>query len=49
MGGTIDMNIEIFFESSMGFLKIMALQIFPKYSQSYINLNVKIRSKFNCL
>ena len=49
MGGTIDMNIEIFWETSMGFLKIMALQVFPKYSQSYVNLNVKIRSKFNCL
>ena len=49
MGGTIDMNIEIFWETSMGFLKIMALQVFPKYSQSYVNLNVKIKSKFNCL
>ena len=33
----------------MGFRKSVVLQLFPKYSQSYVNLNVKGRAKFNCL
>ena len=32
-----------------GFSKRCGLQLFPKYSQSDVNLNVKSRSKFNCL
>ena len=28
-------------ETSVGFLKCVNLQLFPKYSQSYLNLNVK--------
>ena len=31
--------------TSVGFLKCVALQLFPKYSQSYVNLNVKKESK----
>ena len=36
-GGPIDMNVE----SSVGFLKYIVLRLFPKYSQSYVNLNAK--------
>ena len=46
MGGRIDMNADVFWETSVGFLKCVVLQIFPKYSQSYVNLNVKSREKF---
>ena len=49
MGSPIDMNVDVFWETSVGFLKCVVLQLFPKYSQSYVNLNVKIRAKFNCL
>ena len=43
MGGFIDMNVGVFWETSVGFLKTVAvvLQLFPKYSQNYVNLNVK--------
>ena len=41
MGGPIDMNVGVFWETSVGFLKSVVLQLFPKYSQSNINLNVK--------
>ena len=41
MGGSIGMNVGVFWETSGGFLKCVLLQIFPKYSQSYANLNVK--------
>ena len=33
--------------TSLGFLKKVVLQAFPKYSQSYVNLNVKKQSKIN--
>ena len=49
MGGPIDMNVGAFWETSAGFLKCVALQFFPKYSQSNVHLNVKSRAKFNCL
>ena len=49
MGSPIDMNVDVFWETSVGFLKSVVLQLFPKYSQSYVNLNVKSRAKFNCL
>ena len=49
MGGSIDMNVDVFWETSVGFLKSVVLQLFPKYSQSNVNLNVKSRAKFNCL
>ena len=49
MGGPIDMNIGVFWETSAGFLKSVVLQLFPKYSQSNVKLNVKNRWKFNCL
>ena len=49
MGNPIDMNVGVFWETSMGFLKSVILRLFPKYSQSNLNLNIKSRSKFNCL
>ena len=49
MGGPIDMNVKLFGETSAGFLKCVVLQLFPKYSQSYVSLNIKSRAKFNCL
>ena len=49
MGSPIDLNVDVFRETSVCFLKCVVLQLFPKYSQSYVNLNVKSRAKFNCL
>ena len=49
MGGPVDMNIGVFWETSVGFLKSVILQLFPKHSQSYVDLNVKSRPNFNCL
>ena len=49
MGRSIDMNFGVFWEISVGFLKWVGLKLFLKYSQSYVNLNVKIRAKFKCL
>ena len=43
-GQPIDMNVSVFWETSVGFLKNVVLQLFPKYSQSNVNLNVKSRS-----
>ena len=48
MGGPIDMNAGVFLGTFVGFLKSVVLQLFPKYNQSYVNLNVKSREKFNC-
>ena len=48
MGSSIDTNIDVFWETSVGFLKSVVLQLFPKYSQSNVNLNVKSRAKLNC-
>ena len=36
-------------DTPVDFLKSVVLQLFPKYSQSNVNLNVKSRAKFNCL
>ena len=47
MGSPIDMNVDVFWETSVSFLKSVVLQLSPKYSQSNANLNVKSRSKFN--
>ena len=47
MGGSIDMNVRVFWETYVGFPKSVVLQLFPKYSQSYANLNVKSRPEFN--
>ena len=44
MGGHINMNGGVFWEASVGFLKCVVLQLFPKYSQSNVNLNVKSRA-----
>ena len=49
MGSPIDMNVGVLWETSMGFLKSVVLQLFPKYNQSYVNLNIKSKAKFNCL
>ena len=49
MGGSIDMNVGVFWETSVGFLKSLVLQLFLKYSQSNVNLNVKSRVKSNCV
>ena len=49
MGGLIDIYVDMFWDTSAGFLKCVVLQLFLKYSQSYANLNVKSREKFNCL
>ena len=49
MGGPIDINVGIFWETPVDFLKSVVLQLFLKYNQSDINLNVKSRAKFNCL
>ena len=45
----ININVDVFCETSVGFLKKVVLQFFPKYSQSYVNLNIKSRPDFNCL
>ena len=45
----ININVDVFCETSVGFLKKVVLQLFPKYSQSYVNLNIKSRPDFNCL
>ena len=47
MGSSIDMNVGVFTETSFGFLKSVVFQLFPKYSQSYANFNVKSRPKLN--
>ena len=49
MSGPIDMNFGVFLETSVSFLKSVVLQLFPKYSQSNVNLNVKSRAELNCL
>ena len=49
VGGPVDMNVSVHWEVSVSFLKSVVLEFFLKYSQSYVNLNVKRRSKFNCL
>ena len=46
MEGSIDIDVGVFWETSVGFLKIVVSQLLPKYSQSYGNLDVKIRPKF---
>ena len=32
MDSSIDMNVDVFWETSVGFLKSMILKLFPKYS-----------------
>ena len=43
MGSPIDMNVDVFWETSVGFLQSVVLQLFPKYSQSNMNVNAKSR------
>ena len=45
MGSPVDINIGTFWETFAGFLKSVILQLFSKYSQCNVNLNVKSRSK----
>ena len=40
MDGPIDMNFGVLWEAPVDFLKSVVLQLFPKYSQSNVNLNV---------
>ena len=47
MGDPIDMNLCLFWETSVGFLKSAVSQLFPKYCQSNDNLNVRSSPKFN--
>ena len=47
MGGPTDLNFGVFWETFVGFLKTVVLELFPKYSQSHGNSNVKSRPKFN--
>ena len=47
MGTSIYLNVGVFWDTSVGILKSVVLQLFAKYSQSYVNLNVKSRPKFN--
>ena len=47
MGGPTDMDVGVFWKTSVVFLKSVASQLFSKYSQSYINLNVKSNPEFN--
>ena len=49
MDSPIDMSVDVLWETSVSFLKSVILQLFPKYNQSNINVNVKSRSKFNWL
>ena len=49
MGSPIDMDVGVFWETYVDFVKSAVLQLFPKYSQSNVNLNVKSRAKLNCL
>ena len=42
MGASIDMTVGLLWETFVGIQKSAALQLFPKYSQSYTNLNVKV-------
>ena len=49
MGGPVDVNADVFSETSVVFIKCVVLQLFQKYSQSYVVSNVKSRAKFNCL
>ena len=43
LGGPVDMNLGMFWKTFVGFLKRVALQFSPKYSQRYVNFYVKNR------
>ena len=49
MGSPINMKTDFFRETFVALLKCVLLQLFPKYSQSYVNLTVKSRAKFKWL
>ena len=42
MDGSIDVNVGVVWETSVGFLRNVVLQLFSKYDQNYANLNVKV-------
>ena len=48
MVGSIDINVDEFLETSVGFLKSVVSQLFPKYSQKYdkIQLPLKLGTLF---
>ena len=46
-GGPVNMNANLFLETSPAFLKGVILQLVLKYNQTYVNLNVKSSPKFN--
>ena len=48
MGSPIDMNVDMHWETSAGFLKSVVLQLFPKYCQSNVTWMSKV-GQFNCL
>ena len=47
MGGSFHMNAAVLRETFVGFLKGVVSQLFPKYSKTYVNLNVKSSPKLN--
>ena len=47
-GAPTDMIFGLFSEIYVGLLKSIASQFFSRYSESYINLNVKSCLKLNC-
>ena len=47
MNGPVDINVGIFRETSVSFPKSIVSQLFPKYSLSFVYLNVKNSYKLN--
>ena len=47
MGVSIDINVGLFCETSVGLPESAVLEHFTKYCQTYVNLNAKSRPKFN--
>ena len=47
MGGSIFINVGMLWETSVGFLKSVVLQLLQTYNQSYANLNVKRKAGHN--
>ena len=46
MGGFTDMDVGVFLKTSVSVLKIIVLQLFQKYVECYVSLNVKSCPKF---
>ena len=45
MVGSIDINVDEFWETSVGFLKSVVSQLFPKYSQKYDKIQLSLKSR----